>query len=60
MGSPLSVQAVRAAAYEGLELSLDEGLELEQKYAEPLRQSTDVQEGLQAFIEKRDSDWKGK
>jgi enoyl-CoA hydratase/carnithine racemase len=51
---------VRAAAYEGLELSLDEGLELEQKYAEPLRQSTDVQEGLQAFIEKRDSDWKGK
>lgn len=58
--APLSVQAVRAAAYEGLEMSLDEGLELEQEYAEPLRQSTDVQEGLQAFIEKRDPDWKGK
>ena len=58
--APLSVQAVRAAAYEGLEISLDEGLELEQEYAEPLRQSADVQEGLNAFIEKRDPDWKGK
>lgn len=57
--APLSVQAVRAAAYEGLEMSLDEGLELEQEYAERLRQSTDVQEGLEAFIEKRDPDWKG-
>jgi enoyl-CoA hydratase/carnithine racemase len=58
--APLSVQAVRAAVYEGLEMSLDEGLELEQEFAEPLRQSTDVQEGLKAFIEKRDPDWKGK
>ncbi len=57
--APLSVQAVRAAAYEGLEMSLDEGLELEQEFAEPLRQSSDVQEGLKAFIEKRDPDWKG-
>ncbi len=58
--APLSVQAVRAAAYAGLEKTLDEGLELEQEFAEPLRQSTDVQEGLKAFIEKRDPDWKGK
>lgn len=57
--APLSVQAVRAAAYEGLEMSLDEGLELEQEFAEPLRQSKDVQEGLKAFVEKRDPDWKG-
>ncbi len=58
--APLSVQAVRAAAYAGIEMSLEEGLELEQEYAEPLRQSADVQEGLRAFAEKRDPDWKGK
>lgn len=57
--APLSVQAVRAAAYEGLAMSLDDALELEQKFAEPLRQSADVQEGLKAFVEKRDPDWKG-
>lgn len=57
--APLSVQAVRAAAYGGLEMPLDDGLELEQEFAEPLRQSTDVQEGLRAFKEKRDPKWKG-
>jgi E-phenylitaconyl-CoA hydratase len=58
--APLSVKAVRAAAYEGLELALDDGLELEQEYAEPLRESADVQEGLTAFIEKRDPEWTGR
>ena len=50
--APLAVQAVRAAALRGLHLSLDDGLRLEQFYAEPLRQSEDVQEGLKAFAEK--------
>ncbi len=58
--APLSVQAVRAAALEGLEMSLEDGLELEQEKAEPLRQSEDVQEGLKAFAEKRDPDWAGR
>ena len=58
--APLSVAAVRAAAYGGLEMSLEDGLELEQARAEPLRQSADVQEGLKAFTEKRDPEWKGK
>jgi len=58
--APLSVKAVRAAAYQGLELALDDGLELEQEYAEPLRKSADVQEGLKAFVEKRDPEWTGR
>lgn len=58
--APLSVAAVRAAAYGGLELSLEDGLEVEQEQAEPLRQSEDVQEGLKAFAAKRDPEWRGK
>ena len=58
--APLSVKAIRAAAYEGLQLALDEALELEQEYAEPLRASADVQQGLKAFAEKRNPDWKGR
>ncbi len=58
--APLSVQAVRAAALGGLDLSLDEGLRLEQFYAEPLRQTEDVREGLRAFAEKREPRYRGR
>lgn len=56
---PLSVQAARAAALRGLHLPLEEGLRLEQFYAEPLRQSRDAQEGLRAFAEKRQPEFHG-
>lgn len=58
--APLSVKAVRAAAYGGLELTLEDALELEQEYAESLRASADVQEGLMAFVEKRKPKWTGR
>ncbi len=58
--APLAVQAARAAALGGLALRLDEGLRLEQAYAEPLRASEDVQEGLRAFAEKRDPEFEGR
>ncbi|MFQ5523497.1 MAG: enoyl-CoA hydratase/isomerase family protein [Acidimicrobiia bacterium] len=58
--APLSTQAVRRAARQGRDLALDDGLRLEQFIAEPLRQSEDVQEGLRAFREKRDPEFKGR
>jgi len=57
--APLAVQAARAAMQRGLHLPLEEGLRLEQFYAEPLRASEDVQEGLRAFAEKRMPQFKG-
>ncbi len=58
--APLAVRAARAAARDGLHLSLEEGLRIEQFYAEIPRQSEDVQEGLRAFAEKRPPRYHGK
>jgi E-phenylitaconyl-CoA hydratase len=51
--APLAVQAARAAALRGRHLSLDDGMRLEQLYAEPLRTTEDAREGIRAFAEKR-------
>jgi len=58
--APLAVQAVRAAARGGRDLPLAEALRFEQLTAEPLRQTEDVQEGLRAFREKRQPEFKGR
>ncbi len=57
---PLAVRAARAAVFEGLDLSLDDGIRAEQAHAEIPRQSEDVQEGLRAFVEKREPRFQGK
>lgn len=58
--APLAVMAAKEAIYRGIDLSIDEGLRLEQFLAEPLRQSEDVREGIKAFVEKRKPKFKGK
>ncbi|MDP3936909.1 MAG: enoyl-CoA hydratase-related protein [Deltaproteobacteria bacterium] len=58
--APLAVRAAKAAVWSGLDLSLDEGLRLEQRIAEPVRQSEDAQEGPRAFLEKRKPEFKGR
>ena len=57
---PLAVRAAKAAVWLGLDVSLEEGLRLEQLLAEPVRQSEDAQEGPRAFLEKRKPEFKGR
>jgi enoyl-CoA hydratase/carnithine racemase len=57
---PLAVRAARDAVYQGLALPLEQALRLEQFHAEPLRQSEDAKEGVQAFVEKREAKFIGK
>ncbi len=58
--APLAVQAARTAALRGRHLPLDEGLRIEQLYAEPLRGTEDAQEGIAAFAEKRAPEFRGR
>jgi enoyl-CoA hydratase/carnithine racemase len=58
--APLAVRAAKEAVCRGLEMTLAEGLRLEQFLAEPVRQSEDAREGPLAFAEKRRPEFKGK
>ncbi|MBI4728197.1 MAG: enoyl-CoA hydratase/isomerase family protein [Acidobacteria bacterium] len=58
--APLAVRAARAAARRGADLPLEEALRLEQRHAEPLRQTEDAAEGFRAFAEKRPPEFRGR
>ncbi len=58
--APLAVQTAKMAVWKGLEMTLEDGLRLENALGEPLRQTEDVQEGIAAFAEKRKPRYKGK
>jgi enoyl-CoA hydratase/carnithine racemase len=57
--APLAVKAAKAAVTRGLEMPLAEALELETKLYERALSSKDRLEGLQAFREKRQPEYKG-
>ena len=52
-GPPLAIANIKRAAYEGAQMKLEDGLELERELIEQLFRSSDSREGLSAFTEKR-------
>lgn len=57
--APLSVRAIKSLAYQGLGMSLAEGIDLERMTAGVLRDSKDRIEGRKAFAEKRPPVYRG-
>ena len=57
---PLAIRSIKQATIEGLDLTLDKGLELEQCLMETLLRSEDSKEGLKAFMEKRQPVYKAR
>lgn len=58
--APLAVQATKELALRSRDVSLDEGMRLEQMTSHILQTSEDVQEGRSAFIEKRKPIFRGR
>jgi enoyl-CoA hydratase/carnithine racemase len=57
---PLAVRAIKQAAVQGRELSLEEGLRLEARLAGQVFRTEDAREGPRAFAEKRKPEYKGR
>lgn len=57
---PLAVRAAKEAAYRGMQMSLEEGLELESTLIMNLMMSEDAMEGPTAFMMKRKPEYKGR
>ncbi len=57
---PLAVRLSIEAVDQGLDMSLDEGLSLEANHFGLLSATADMKEGMQAFLEKRDAEFRGR
>jgi len=57
---PLAVRAAKEAAYRGVRMDLDEGLQLEASLMQSLIMSEDAKEGPLAFMMKRKPEYKGR
>ena len=60
LGAPLSVTAIKEAITKGIELPIDQGLNLEGELGLFLSTTEDQKEGSRAFAEKRKPVWKGR
>lgn len=52
-GASEAIGSIKLAVYGGIERPLDEGLQTEREFVEPLFDSSDAKEGIGAFMEKR-------
>ncbi len=59
-GAPRAVENIRAAALQGLDRPLADGIALEAELFNELRATADAREGAQAFAEKRPPRWQGR
>ncbi len=59
-GASLAIARIKQCVYQGIAMSLGEGLAFERKLIEPLFDTEDAREGLTAFAEKRVAAYKGK
>jgi len=57
---PLAVRAIKQAALEGRQISLEEGLKLESRLAGEIFRTEDAREGPTAFAQKRTPEYKGR
>jgi enoyl-CoA hydratase len=58
--APIAVKTAKAAVNEAFETSLKDGLAYERRVFYDLFETQDQKEGMKAFLEKRDPQWKGK
>jgi enoyl-CoA hydratase/carnithine racemase len=56
---PIAVRATKEAMIRGMNMSLDDGLRLEESFFAGLTASEDFKEGISAFVEKRKPRYKG-
>jgi enoyl-CoA hydratase/carnithine racemase len=52
-GASFAIGSIKQAVWQGVELSLQDGLKLEKSFVEPVLRGTEIQEGVRAFREKR-------
>jgi enoyl-CoA hydratase/carnithine racemase len=57
---PLTVQAIKESVIRGTEMSLDDGLRLEEYFNRIIMNTKDFEEGISAFLEKRKPNYEGK
>lgn len=58
--SPFAISIAKKVIYEGIDLTIPEGLQLEKRQFSAIFSSEDMREGTRAFVEKRAPQFKGK
>ena len=57
---PIALQIAKESILKSFDTTIEQGLEFERKSFYLLFASEDMREGMNAFIEKRNPEWKGK